>query len=163
MAFYGLAGQIEQQHTSAQLTADQRAEMRDAFDLFDADKDSKITSGELGAMMRKLGQNPDAAELRAIMRACDAKGKGYIDFEDFCTTLVKFSPRDLSEQVKDAFEMIDNDGSGAISSEEIKKILQSIGDQATEAEIEEIIREIDLDGDGEIDYQEFVKIFATGH
>lgn len=160
MAFYGLTSQIESSAAS-QLTADQRAEMRDAFDLFDQDRDSKITSGELSQMMKKLGQNPDPAEIRSIMRACDTKNKGYIDFEDFCTTLYKFSPRDLSEQVKDAFEMIDGDGSGAISSDEIKQILTTIGDQATEAEIDEIVREIDLDGDGEIDYQEFVKIFAV--
>jgi len=161
MAFYGLSGQIEAGSASSHLTADQRAEMKDAFDLFDQDRDSKINSQELGHMMRKLGQNPDAAELRSIMRACDSKGKGFI-FEDFCHILAKYSPRDLSEQVREAFEMIDNDGSGAISSDEIKRILRTIGDTATDAEIDDIVREIDLDGDGEIDYQEFVKIFAVG-
>lgn len=68
--------------------------------------------------------------------------------------MAEFMPKDESEQLRQAFAMIDNDGSGKISSDELKKVLQSIGEQhISNEEIDEVVREIDLDGDGQIDYE----------
>jgi len=60
-------------------------------------------------------------------------------------------PRDESEQIRQAFSMIDKDGSGKISSDELKNILKSIGEKLSDEEVDEIMRDIDLNGDGELD------------
>lgn len=81
-------------------------------------------------------------------------GSGFIDFDEFVAVMADFMPQDESEQLRQAFAMIDNDGSGKISSAELKNVLRSLGDKhISNDEIEEIIREIDLDGDGQIDYE----------
>jgi calmodulin len=41
-----------------QLSEEQIAEFKEAFSLFDRDGDGKITSKELGTVMRSLGANP---------------------------------------------------------------------------------------------------------
>ena len=46
------------------LAAEQIAEFKEAFSLFDKDGDGTITTKELGTVMRSLGQNPTEAELQ---------------------------------------------------------------------------------------------------
>ncbi len=47
-----------------QLTDEQVGEYREAFALFDKDDDGKISSKELGSVLRCCGQNPTQAELK---------------------------------------------------------------------------------------------------
>ena len=58
-----------------QLTEEQIAEFKEAFSLFDMDGDGTITTKELGAVMRYLGQNPTEAELQDMINEVDADGK----------------------------------------------------------------------------------------
>ncbi|KAG5460826.1 MAG: hypothetical protein BJ554DRAFT_7080, partial [Olpidium bornovanus] len=49
------------------LTAEEIAEVKEAFSLFDKDGDGTITTKELGTVMRSLGQNPTEAELQDMI------------------------------------------------------------------------------------------------
>jgi calmodulin len=49
------------------LSAEQIAEFKEAFSLFDKDGDGSITTRELGIVMRSLGQNPTEAELQDMV------------------------------------------------------------------------------------------------
>ena len=46
------------------LTEEQIGDFQDAFCTFDTDHDGVISSKELGAVMRQIGQNPTEAELQ---------------------------------------------------------------------------------------------------
>ena len=46
------------------LTDEKIMEFKAAFELFDKDRNGKITSKELGTVMRGLGQNPTEEELK---------------------------------------------------------------------------------------------------
>lgn len=48
--------------------------MKDAFSLFDRNGDGKITSEELGTVMKSLGQNPTDKELADMIREVDIDG-----------------------------------------------------------------------------------------
>lgn len=48
---------------------------KEAFDLFDKDKDGTISTEELATVMESLGKRPTQEELRGILKAVDVNGK----------------------------------------------------------------------------------------
>ena len=50
-------------------------EYKEAFSLFDRDGDGTITTEELGAVMRSLGQHPTESELQDMINEVDTDGK----------------------------------------------------------------------------------------
>jgi len=50
------------------------AEFREAFSLFDKNRDGTISSAELGTVMRSLGQNPTENELQDMINEIDVDG-----------------------------------------------------------------------------------------
>lgn len=51
------------------------AEYRDAFEHFDKDSSGTITTRELGAIMRSLGENPTEMELQKMINSVDCDGR----------------------------------------------------------------------------------------
>ena len=65
------------------LTEEQISEFAEAFKLFDKDLDGRITSSELGIVMRSLGQRPTDQELKNMVTIVDQDGNGTIEFNEF--------------------------------------------------------------------------------
>ena len=144
------------------LTDEKMMEFKAAFELFDKDRNGKITSKELGTVMRGLGQNPTEEELKQIIREVDLDGNGTIDFKEFlCLMVKKMKDTDTDEELLEAFKVFDRDGNGFITSHELRNVMNSLGENLTPEEIEEMIKEADLDNDGQIDYEEFVKMMMS--
>jgi calmodulin len=144
------------------LTDEKIMEFKAAFELFDKDRNGKITSKELGTVMRGLGQNPTEEELKQIIREVDLDGNGTIDFKEFlCLMVKKMKDTDTDEELLEAFKVFDRDGNGFITSHELRNVMNSLGENLTPEEIEEMIKEADLDNDGQIDYEEFVKMMMS--
>ena len=55
------------------------AEFREAFAKFDGDNSGSISAGELGKVMRMLGDNPSVVEVAALAHQMDSDGSGEID------------------------------------------------------------------------------------
>ena len=144
------------------LTDEQIAELKKVFALFDEDGDGKITTKELGTMMRSLGQNPTEAELRDLINEVDADGNGTIDFPEFLNLMArKMQDTDSEEELKEAFKVFDKDGNGFISAAELRHVMTNLGEKLTDEEVDEMIREADVDGDGQVNYDEFVKMMMA--
>eukprot|EP01089_Gocevia_fonbrunei_P005715 TRINITY_DN161_c0_g1_i1.p1 TRINITY_DN161_c0_g1~~TRINITY_DN161_c0_g1_i1.p1 ORF type:complete len:150 (-),score=49.10 TRINITY_DN161_c0_g1_i1:47-496(-) len=145
-----------------QLSEEQIAEFKEAFSLFDKDGDGKITSKELGTVMRSLGQNPTEAELREMIQEVDTDRSGNIDFPEFLTMMArKMQDSEGEEEIREAFKVFDKDGNGLISAAELRHVMTHLGEKLTEEEVDEMIREADVDGDGQINYEEFVKMMMA--
>lgn len=69
--------------TAADLTDEQRQEIREAFELFDTDKDGAIDYHELKVAMRALGFDLKKAEVLKLLRDHDRRGENLMDWEDF--------------------------------------------------------------------------------
>ncbi len=59
-------------------------ELRQAFRMFDKNKDGMIDSSELKWMTTTMGQRLTQEELEAFMREADLDGDGKLNYEEFC-------------------------------------------------------------------------------
>ena len=144
------------------LTDEKIMEFKAAFELFDKDRNGKITSKELGTVMRGLGQNPTEEELKQMIREVDLDGNGTIDFKEFlCLMVKKMKDTDTDEELLEAFKVFDRDGNGFITSHELRNIMIQLEEDLTPEEIEEMVREADINNDGTIDLDEFVKMMSS--
>ena len=62
---------------------DPEEDLRDAFNMFDADRSGFIDRDEVRALMKKLAQTLTEEEIDAIMEEVDTDGDGEISFEEF--------------------------------------------------------------------------------
>ncbi|ORZ19442.1 calmodulin [Absidia repens] len=142
-----------------QLSEERLAEFRDAFNLFDRDRNGYIDTKELGAVMKSLNQNANEAELKDMINEADADGNGTMDFNEFISLMVKKRrDTDAVQELLEAFQVFDKDGNNYISADELRQVMVSVGERLSEQELNEMIREADVDGDGQINYEEFVKM-----
>lgn len=76
---------------TAALTDEQRQEIKEAFELFDTDKDGAIDYHELKVAMRALGFDLKKAEVLKLLRDHDKTNSGLLEWEDF-NQISKCSP-----------------------------------------------------------------------
>lgn len=58
-------------------------ELRDAFDLYDLDKNGLISASELHAVLKRLGEKCSLSDCRKMISSVDADGDGNVNFEEF--------------------------------------------------------------------------------
>ncbi|KAG8384173.1 hypothetical protein BUALT_Bualt04G0090600 [Buddleja alternifolia] len=62
---------------------DSDKEMKEAFDLYDKDKNGKISASELHAVLRSLGEKCSIKDCRRMISSVDVDGDGCVNFEEF--------------------------------------------------------------------------------
>ncbi|XP_074604479.1 calmodulin-like [Brevipalpus obovatus] len=144
------------------LTEEQVSEFKEAFKLFDKDLDGRITSTELGVVMRSLGQRATDTELKNMVTLVDQDGNGTIEFNEFLHMMSKkMKETDKEEELREAFRVFDRNGDGYIEASELRHVMTNLGEKLTDEEVEDMIKEADLDGDGLVNYDEFVSVLMA--
>mmetsp|Transcript_27214 Transcript_27214/g.75835 ORF Transcript_27214/g.75835 Transcript_27214/m.75835 type:complete len:150 (-) Transcript_27214:81-530(-) len=142
-----------------QLTPELISELRDIFVLFAPNEDNmRLTTRELGTIMRSLGQCLTEAELQDMITAVDLDGTGSIDFEEFAALMVR-RPRDENpeKELIEAFGIFDKDADSAIGLADMRKEMENLGERMTVEEIKEMLQELDQDRDGKVTKADFVQ------
>jgi len=135
---------------------------RDAFVMFDLDKDGYITPKELAQVMKSLNYDSSETQVEGLFADVHGGRNGKIGFEEFITLMNKRNKEiDPEEEVINAFKVFDREGNGTISSIDLKYLMTTLGDKITEDEIDEMLRDADIDGDGYINYEEFVRMIMN--
>merc|ERR1719186_1894715 len=122
--------------------------LKDAFALFDADKDGEITTKELAKIMNHHGFFPSVDELKCMIGNVDKNCNGTIDYEEFIEMMVKRDDEEETDDISQAFKVFDRDGDGLISADEIRETMKDLGEDLTEAEVKAMVEEADMNGDG---------------
>ncbi|KAH3853186.1 hypothetical protein DPMN_095708 [Dreissena polymorpha] len=144
------------------VTDEQLAEFRQAFKIFDKNKDNAICAKELGSMMKSLGQSVTENDIRTMINHADLNKNGVIDFEEFVNMMIGYKQHaDPQQELREAFRLCDKDNNGFISSEELRHVMTNLGEKLTDQEVSEMIRAADTNGDGMVDYNEFIKLLIS--
>merc|ERR1711903_100028 len=110
------------------LTAEQKQELREAFDLFDTDGSGAVDSSELHTAMKALGFEPKKEEIAKMVREMDKDGDATVDFEEFCIMLAeKMNQKDGKEELLKGFKLFDDDNTGKISMKNFKRVAKELG------------------------------------
>merc|ERR1711868_74096 len=132
-------------------------ELRQAFDLLDADHDGSITSEELIKVIEKVGGCMSSDEARGLIRKADMDKNGAIDFTEFNTLWTSLKGGD-DEDIRDEFHKYDADKNGFITKDEMMQAV-SILSQDKRSEAEKFIAQLDVDNDGKVSYPEFLLVW----
>eukprot|EP00981_Chlorochromonas_danica_P006934 scaffold1507_cov158-Ochromonas_danica.AAC.3 len=124
-----------------ELTEDQKQELKEAFDLFDANKTNSIDLHELKVLMRALGFDVKKPEVVKMVHVAE-----------------RYASRDPEEEIRKAFQLFDDDHSGKISLKNMRRVARELGENLSEEELQAMIDEFDRDQDGEISSDEFMYI-----
>merc|ERR1711967_56429 len=141
------------------LTEEQMDEIREAFNLFDADNSGAIDVREPKAAMRALGFEVKNEELKKMVSDVDNDGNGTIEFAEFLQMMTgKMGEKDTREDIEKVFKLFDNDSTNKISFRNLARVAEELGENIDDEELQDMINQADRDGDGEINCDEFYRI-----
>ena len=143
------------QKNHAELTLEQKKEIKDAFSSFEADG---ITPEEIKSAMKTLGFDANNAEVMKILDKIDTK-KGNLKFEDFMDVMVdKENEKEPEEEIKKAFKVLCEEGTDKITIKSLSKICADLGEKIDEEELMEMIGQANKEQDEEVSEEDFIKV-----
>jgi centrin-3 len=144
-------------HARPELSDEQKQEIKEAFELFDTDKDGAVDYHELKVAMRALGFDLKKAEVLKTLRDHDKTGHGLLEYDDFvkiscvsffpplrrkkadiffaCLVTERILARDPMEEIRRAFQLFDDDNTGKISIRNLRRVAKEIGDRLEDDEL----------------------------
>ena len=139
------------------------SELKEAFDMFDRDKDGLINYLELGNILRSQGYYPNnEQELKEMIKLVDEDDDDLIKFEDFVQLMQsKLKKTDIANELLEAFNYFDKNGQGTISCNEFRHIMSTLGEKITDEEINYMMKYADPYNTGNIEYKNFVEILTA--
>jgi len=140
------------------LTADDRAQVRNAFLELDTSNTGVVTLGEFKKVMQDRFHVEDAAVMQAF-QALDVTHTEEIHYSDFLAAMVASRIQVHDDVLAQTFRRFDTDNSGSITVSNLKEVL---GESFDGVEIEKLMAEADITHDGKISYQEFIQYMKSG-
>ncbi|KAH7698310.1 hypothetical protein AAVH_34601 [Aphelenchoides avenae] len=120
---------------------DQLADCREIFCYFDSKGDEKINVGQVGDVLRALGQNPTESEIR---KCCESwtDPEARITFEEFVPiyqTVSKNRQNHTLEEFVEGLSHFDKEGNGTINVAELRHLLTTLGERLTDEEVDQLL------------------------
>lgn len=133
------------------MNASKRKEIVESFALLDTDGGGDISRGEVGRMLRELGDNPTDYELDQLWSAinmCTIGDTPSLKFEEFCDVM-GYTVKPTDELTK-ALSMLDPNNTGKIHVGEFRYVLTG-GEgpnKLSDDQVDEIVKELVVDESG---------------
>merc|ERR1712086_422440 len=135
----------------------EKAEIKEAFDLFDTDGSGNIDVKELTIAMKALGCEPKPGEIEKMIAESDDDGGGEMGYDEFLKMMThKILNKDPKDDMLKAFRLFDDDQTGTVSFKNLKRVAKETGQLLTDEELQEMFDDADRDGDGVLNEDEFL-------
>lgn len=128
------------QRIPIELTNTQKRELREAFDLFDAQGTGRIPATDVKVALRALGFEVKKEELRQLLNEVGCNVNNTIDFNEFMSVLLlKAGERESKAEVLRAFRQLDAADKGYVAMEDIQQVAELLEQDLTEDELREMM------------------------
>ncbi len=138
-------------------------EIRDTFELFDANGDGKINAREVRGAMQSIGfdeKNPTAFEVITELDNPRNKNSGGFTFNDFCQTVnYRVPDKETTEDLRKVFNLFVDPDSDTTSLESIKKVAEELGENIEELELNAMLNKASKAG-AKLTFDDFVAIMT---
>jgi len=128
--------------------------IKETFDLFDRDGDGKISTKEVGTVLRALGLTPTEGEVANIIKDISEEA---INFDFFKDIFVQNKREvDSEKELTDAFSVFDKEGTGELNTNDLRNALTTMGESLPEEEVDNVLKQVDKDG--KIKIEDIIKV-----
>jgi calmodulin len=143
------------------LTNEEIAEFKEAFQIFDTDGDGSICVGELGIVMKSLGQMYTDDEFISMISTIDQDENGTIDFKEFLYFMSqKNTGGPNEEKLLNAFKIYDKNANGMIMITEFKEIMESFQVFSSE-QLQLLLKDFNKDDSCSMTKEEFLFLIRS--
>eukprot|EP00953_Heterococcus_sp_UTEX-ZZ885_P031931 16706-Heterococcus_DN1.PRE.1 len=147
-----------------EVTDAQRRELKEAFQLFDADRTGALDLHELKVLIRALGFAIKKGEVVRLVHDVDPSNEGFVTVSQLIDVMaILYSNRDPETEVTEAFKLFDDDGTGQITLNNMRRVARELGETLTDKELQQMMDVFDKNQDSEIDLDEFKLIMANSN
>ena len=116
------------------LTEEQKADVKEAFSLFDTQASGVIDSKDLKVAMRALGFEPRKEEIKKMV---DKDNTYRLTLDNFMVLMTnKMAETDTKENITKAFKLFDDDDTGNITFANLKRVAKELLENLTDEELQ---------------------------
>ena len=139
-------------------------EIKDTFELFDANGDGRINAREIRSAMQSIGfdeKNPTVYEVMTELDNPRNKNSGGATFNDFCQTVnYRVPEKETTEDLRRVFNLfLDDPNSNTTSLESIKRVADELGENIEELELGAMLNKASKAG-ARLTFDDFVAIMT---
>ena len=139
-------------------------EIKDTFELFDANGDGRINAREIRGAMQSIGfdeKNPTVYEVMTELDNPRNKNSGGATFNDFCQTVnYRVPEKETTEDLRKVFNLfLDDPNSNTTSLESIKRVADELGENIEELELNAMLNKASKAG-ARLTFDDFVAIMT---
>lgn len=136
-------------------------ELKEAFDLFDADKSGSIDPKELKDVIEDFGLDEKNAAIFDMISEIDVDGNGKIEFGEFLDMISgKTADENSMEEVRKVFNIFDTDKTGFITFQNLRQIVNDLGEELSDATLQNLIEKGDSNADKLVSFEDFYFIMT---
>lgn len=147
------------------LTNMQMSEIRDAFQIFDTQKQGRISIPEFQISFKSLGFVVTEAQMEAVVANFCSEEKQYILFDEFLAACIdRYKEVDNLGELQQAFNLLsaDQGKSKKLTADDFERAAKELGQQFTEEDRQLVLRVGDREGKGYISENDFFRFMTQG-